>query len=153
MSVFVTFLRNTPRFFNSLTGFYVCHCQAHIIISHPATSHWWCTPTNCFSHAKPDIEISDSPPHILMRPQDPWIHIIPLFCQPLILFWFNPNLNIWFNSYYLNIHELGMPRYFILLWRKVPALASRFACFLDLRVTTLRNREMEKGIINIGNFH
>ena len=49
-----------------------------------------------------------------------------------------------------------MPRSFLLSWRKIPSLtsrfASRYACFLDLRLTQPCKGEKERGESNIGNF-
>ena len=51
-----------------------------------------------------------------------------------------------------NSNKLGMPRSFLLSWRKIPYLASCFACFLNLQVTQPCKGEKERGEINIVNF-
>ena len=45
-----------------------------------------------------------------------------------------------------------MPRSFLLLWLTIPYLASRFRCFLDLRVTQPCKGGKERGASKIGNF-
>ena len=45
-----------------------------------------------------------------------------------------------------------MPRSFLLLLGTIPSLASRFACFLGLRVTQPCKGEKERRASNIGNF-
>ena len=51
-----------------------------------------------------------------------------------------------------NSKELGMPRSFLLSWQKIPSLALRFTCFLDLWVTQPCKGEKENGASSTGNF-
>ena len=89
------------------------------------------------------------PPRLMMRLRGPCIHSIILFCQHILP---KPRYMLqWAPTW--NRNELGMPRSFLLSWCKIPALVSRFSCFLNLGVTQQCKGEKERGASNIGNFY
>ena len=51
-----------------------------------------------------------------------------------------------------NSNEVGMPRYFLLMWRTIPSLDLCFAWFLSLWVNWPCKGEKERGSSNIGKF-